>query len=474
MPTFKYQSALPTGVSVFGIFDAADSSALAAYLQTRGMTLVDFSEIAIDKQLATHLAAIPRVLQLRIGERIQEAMLTGLPAHVAIAAMANEPFEHPVLMAMPWMTGMAACSVIVSLMLSIAVPEFAVALILAAVLAFLTCVGTWVLFHWWLHVRPRALLLRLSRQMASGGVNPLQQEAFVPLEIRSIMNSDMAAEQKSLSVAELLPSLGIMQVQRHLFATKMVAPFLAALLLMPAAYCMLLIVIPKFKEIFIGFGVELPPPTLLVIAVSDWVGSMGVPGLLGIIFLTTASAVIFYFMIIWSPAAERLSSVPMLGTSLRLLMQARVARVLGVLVRNHASAADAIKVSTHASGFTEVRNRGKEIAAELRSGKPVNLVCTGLHGLPLSLLLRVQGDSVPENARQETAQSFMMFASSLEEASWGHGSILAVAAEISAIVITAFLTGIFVISMFMPLIKLLNDLSVCVLPSYVCSWGAWL
>ena len=474
MPTYKYQSALPTGVSVFGIFDAADSNALAAYLQTRGMTLVDFSEIAIDKQLATQLAAIPRVLQLRIGERIQEAMLTGLPAHVAIAAMANEPFEHPVLMAMPWMTGMAAFSVVVSIMLSIAVPEFVLVLIPAAVLAFLTCIGTWILFYWWLQVRPRDLLLRLSRQMASGGVNPLQQEAFVPLEIRSIMSSEMAAEQKSLSVAELLPSLGIMQVQRHLFATKMVAPFLASLLLMPATYCMLLVVIPKFKEIFVGFGVELPGLTMLLIGVSDWVGSMGVPGLFVIIFLTTASAAIFYFMLIWSPAAELLGSVPMLGTSLRLLMQARVARVLGVLVRNHASAADAITVSTHASGFTEVRNRGKEIASELRNGKPVNLVCAGLHGLPLSLLLRVQGDSVPENARQETAQSFMMFASSLEEASWGHGSILAVAAEISAIVITAFFTGIFVISMFMPLIKLLNDLSVCVWPIDVCSWGAWL
>ncbi len=32
----------------------------------------------------------------------------------------------------------------------------------------------------------------------------------------------------------------------------------------------------------------------------------------------------------------------MLGTSLRLLMQARVARVLGVLVRNHASVPDAV------------------------------------------------------------------------------------------------------------------------------------
>ena len=474
MPTYKYQSALPTGVAVFGIFDAADPNALVAYLQTRGMTLVDYSEIAIDRQLTTQLAAIPRVLQLRIGERIQEAMLTGLPAHVAISAMAYEPFEHPLLMAMPWMTGMSAFSVVVSIMLSIAMPEFVLVLIPAAVLVFLTCLGTWVVFYWWLHVRPRALLLRLSRQMAAGGVNPLQQEAFVPLEIRSILNSDMAAEQKSLSVAELLPSLGIMQVQRHLFATKMVAPFLASLLLMPAGYCLLLVVIPRFKEIFVGFGVQLPALTSLFIDVSDWVSSMGIPGLFVVIILTVASAAISYFMLVWSPAAEKLSTVPMLGTSLRLLMQARVARVLGVLVRNHATAADAITVSTHASGFSEVRDRGKQIASELRGGKPVNLVCTGLHGLPLSLLLRVQGDAVPENARQETAQSFMMFASSLEEASWGHGSILAVAAEVSAIVITGFLTGIFVISMFMPLLRLLNDLSVCVWPSYVCSWGAWL
>ena len=109
------------------------------------------------------------------------------------------------------------------------------------------------------------------------------------------------------------------------------------------------------------------------------------------------------------------------------------------------------------------------MAKDLRSGKPVNLVCNGLHGLPLSLLLRIsdQGDS--EHARQETAQSFMLFASSLEQASWGHGAILAVGVEILAIMVTAVVVSLLVISLFMPLIKLLNDLSVCVWTS-----GAWL
>lgn len=469
MPTYKYQSVLPTGVSVFGIFDAESETALDAYLLTRGMTLVSWSEIAIDSRLGSPLAAIPRILQLRIGERIQEAMLTGLPAHVAIAAMANEPFEHPLLMAMPWMTGMAGCAVVVSFLLSIAVPEFAILLIPAAVCALLTSLGLWIAGYWWLQIRPRNMLLRLSQQMAAGSTEPLMQDEFVPMEIKSIMNSGMAIEQKSLSVAELLPSLGIMQVQRHLFATKMVAPFLALLLLIPVGYSVSLIVIPKFKEIFVGFGVELPGLTLLVIGISDFVSKLGVPGLFAVVALTSAVAITFYSMIIWPPAAEILSVVPMLGTSLRLLMQARVARVLGVLVRNHSSVGDAISVATDASGFREVRRRGKEIAKELQSGTPVNLVCSGLHGLPLSLLLRIsdQGDS--EDARQETAQSFMLFASSLEQASWGHGAILAVGVEILAIMVTAVVVGLLVISMFMPLIKLLNDLSVCVWTS-----GAWL
>ncbi len=468
MPTYKYQSVLPTGVSVFGIFDAESETALAAYLLTRGMTLMACSEVAIDKRLGTPLAAIPRILQLRIGERIQEALLTGLPAHVAIAAMANEPFEHPLLMAMPWLSGMAGCAVVVSFLLSIAVPEFALLVIPVAVFGLVTCLGLWIAGYWWLQVRPRKMLLRLSRQMAAGSSEPLMQDAFVPMEIRSIMNSGMAAEQKSLSVAELLPSLGIMQVQRHLFATKMVAPLLALLLLIPVGYSVSLIVVPKFKEIFVGFGVELPGLTILIIAISDFVSQLGMPGLLGVVLLTTAVAVTFYSMIIWSPAAEILSVVPMLGTSLRLLMQARVARVLGVLVRNHSSVGDAISVATDASGFREVRRRGKEIANDLRIGKPVNLVCSGLHGLPLSLLLRIsdQGDS--EHARQETAQSFMLFASSLEQASWGHGAILAVACEILAIVVTAVVVSLLVVSMFMPLIKLLNDLAICVWISGAC------
>jgi len=105
----------------------------------------------------------------------------------------------------------------------------------------------------------------------------------------------------------------------------------------------------------------------------------------------------------------------------------------------------------------------------MKSGKPVNLVCSGLHGLPLSLLLRVSDRNESEQGRQETAQSFMMFASSLEQASFGQGSILAIGIEMLAIAITGVVMLVFVVSMYFPLIRLINDLAVCLWPA-----GAWL
>ena len=461
MPTYKYQTVLATGVSVFGMFDADDETALSAYLLTRGMTLVNCSEIAIDPRLGSPRAAIPRFVQLRIGERIQEALLTGLPAHVAITAMADEPFEHPLLMAMPWLTGMATCGLLAAVVGAAVVPEVAIVLILTAFLGLCACLGLWIAGFWWLQVRPRTLLLQLARQMAAGHSGSLLHASFLPYEIRSIADSAMSAEQKSLSIAELQPSLGIMQVQRHLFATRMVSPLFALLFLFPAGYLAMLIVVPQFKSIFVGFGVELPSITQMMIGVSDLIVQLRIWGLTALIVFLAVAVCVSYTLLIWSPAAEVLGAVPMLGTSLRLLMQARVARILGVLIRNNASAADALAVATKASGFREVRNHGIRVAAAIRKGTAVNFTCNGLHGLPLSLLLRISDRESSEAARQETAQSFSMFASSLEEASWGHGSILAVILEFFAIMLTGVVVGIFVISMFMPLIRLLNDLSVC-------------
>ena len=59
-------------------------------------------------------------------------------------------------------------------------------------------------------------------------------------------------------------------------------------------------IVPKFKEIFIGFGVELPAPTILLIHLSDWLVSYWylfvLPGL-GVVF--------FGFLWVYSSSSQR-------------------------------------------------------------------------------------------------------------------------------------------------------------------------
>ena len=61
-----------------------------------------------------------------------------------------------------------------------------------------------------------------------------------------------------------------------------------------------------------------------------------------------------------------------------------------------------------------------------------------------------------------TAQVFESYAMALDQASTGNGSFIALVCELLIVICAGFLVGFVVIAMFMPLIKLLNDLSIIV------------
>ena len=65
---------------------------------------------------------------------------------------------------------------------------------------------------------------------------------------------------------------------------------------------LMIFIIPKFKEIFIGFGVELPPYTIQLINVSDWVLSYGI-----LLLLPGTGLVIFGFWWIYSSSTRKLT-----------------------------------------------------------------------------------------------------------------------------------------------------------------------
>ena len=283
MPTFKYQAALPTGVWIFGVFDAADETALEAYLQTRGMTLVSATELSINTALTGQSIELPRMLQLRIGERLREAMLTDMPVHEAVRAIADEPFEHPVLLMMPWIFSLAVFASAAAALLAVIVPETR-SIVPPTAVVLVTSAGVMWWASWlWFNARPRTVLRTLAGRLERGSTDPFLNVGLLPGELRAVINSNMDSRAKVVSVAELVPTISGMQMQAHQLAARLMGPLLAMSLLLIGLHVVLLTIVPQFTEIFIGFGVELPYATVVVTEFGRWASMLGVPGLCAVV-----------------------------------------------------------------------------------------------------------------------------------------------------------------------------------------------
>ena len=240
MPTYKYQAALDSGVSVFGVFDADDLSTLQAYLQSRSMTLVGATELSINSALSSGQQEMPRFMQMRIGDRLREALLTGMPAHEAVRAIAEEPFEHPVLMMMPWAIFMSLFLAAVSLLGALLIPESRIVLLGAAAAVPLVTALVWWSAHIWFVIRPQKMLLKMARQLESGATTELSGLGFLPSELQAVMSSRLSSQAKSVSMAELVPTIAGMQFQSHLFSMRIMGPLLAMALLLIGLHVLML------------------------------------------------------------------------------------------------------------------------------------------------------------------------------------------------------------------------------------------
>jgi type II secretory pathway component PulF len=468
MPLFKYQAVLPQGVSVFGTFEANDVEGLAAYLQSRNLTLVDATELSVHQVLTGSAEDLPRMVQLRIGERLREALLTGIPAHLAVRAMASEPLEHPLLLIMPWLMLASVCTGLGTGLLAVLSAEPRHGLLGLAIGLPIVCAVTWWLMRDRLVQRPLTALRRIADQLESGEAADLSRLGALPVELQAVVDSGLSSQSKAISVAELVPLLMGLRLRTHQFAARIVGPLMMACLLLGSIHLLLLYIVPSFREIFVGFGIELPSLTVAVIGASNLATLFGAAGFLTISAMMAAMLLGLYLMLTWNRMTELLEAVPWLGLSVRWLMQARVTRVLGVLVRNETPAGEALRVASAASGFPEVAIEGESIALDLEKGRS-GTRSGRLSGVPLALLQRLDGQADLAE-RQLANQAFQNYASALENAANGNGKLFVFLIEIASILVAALAVGLLVMSMFLPLIKLLNDLS-CILPPGLSAYG---
>ena len=214
-------------------------------------------------------------------------------------------------------------------------------------------------------------------------------------------------------------------------------------------------IIPKFKDIFEGFELDLPQMTQLLISMSDWVASYWymlfiIPFAVWLLTKLIKKNKTGAFVIDWLSLR-----IPLIGGILKMGVIARITRTLGTLIASGVPILEGLIISRDTSGnavfvrafdniYTAIRE-GETIAVPLKEANivddlVVNMVDVGEETGALDDMLYKVADVYDEEVevRVEALVSLL---------------------EPIMVVVLGLIVGFIVIALFLPLVQLLNNLS---------------
>ncbi len=242
----------------------------------------------------------------------------------------------------------------------------------------------------------------------------------------------------------------------------MVYPVVVIIVALAILTGIMLMIIPKFEEIFLDFGIELPWLTQMLINTSRWVAGTnsvgGIPGWAIMVFggpilwitfklirKTPPGKATFDTLILW---------VPVLGSLIRKTVIARFTRTLGTLISAGVPILEAVTITSQTSGnyvfekaLTNVHDsirEGETFATPLRESKTcdaivVNMIDVGEETGEMDAMLLKIADNYDEEVDVAVAALVSLI-------------------EPLMVVVLGVMVGTIVVAMFLPMIKMLESL----------------
>jgi type IV pilus assembly protein PilC len=214
-------------------------------------------------------------------------------------------------------------------------------------------------------------------------------------------------------------------------------------------------IIPKFKKIFEDFDTELPGITVLLIDMSDavvnyWYLGPVIPLALWILLKIIKKNKTGAFIVDWVSL-----KIPLLGQILRKSIIARTCRTLGTLVASGVPILEALAITRDTAGNAVFYKAYEHISAAIREGEsmaiPLKETRT-VDDIVVNMVDVGEETGALDNMLYKVADVYDEEVAVLVE---GLVNLL----EPLMVVVLGLIVGFIVIALFMPLIKLLNDLS---------------
>ena len=214
-------------------------------------------------------------------------------------------------------------------------------------------------------------------------------------------------------------------------------------------------IIPKFKKIFDDFGTELPPMTKMLILFSDsvvnyWYLGPAIPFALWLMIKIIKKNKTGAYVVDWLSLR-----IPLLGMIFRKSIIARTCRTLGTLIASGVPILEALAITRDTAGNAVFYKAYEHIIAAIREGESMAVPLRETRTVDEIVVNMVdvgEETGALDNMLYKVSDVFDEEVSVLVE---GLVNLL----EPLMVVILGLIVGFIVIALFMPLIKLLNDLS---------------
>lgn len=213
----------------------------------------------------------------------------------------------------------------------------------------------------------------------------------------------------------------------------------------------MIFVVPQFKEVFTSFGADLPGPTLVVMAISDyfvqyWYAIFGVVGGSIYAFLYTWKRSI-PMQIVMDKLALKL---PIFGPVIRKATIARWTRTLSTMFAAGVPLVEALDSVGGASGNYIYREATKQIKAEISTGSALTVAMQNAEVFPSMVIQMI---AIGEESGQLDAMSGKVadfFEAEVDDAVESLSSLM----EPMIMVILGVLIGGIIVAMYLPIFKL--------------------
>ena len=215
------------------------------------------------------------------------------------------------------------------------------------------------------------------------------------------------------------------------------------------------LILPQFRSIFLGFGTELPGITVAILAWSDVMGVVGwwsLPALVLVLWL----AWIFGEPLGYERLRDSLvSHVPLFGEARRSAALSEFCRLLSMLVKYEVGLPEAVRLAAGSVRDADLREACFDLATRIQAGESLTDAATQIGRFPQDLLHLFRW----ADRGEDFAEGLQNASEVLGAQSRVHSHTLAIVFEPAVTIAIGIVVGLTVIALFMPLVKLLNDLS---------------